>query len=588
MRLPDRRWANTPEYQALLYFCQLVDEMVWYGTRDSYRAPSLNTYHRCDEILRSAGEIKLWRLREGILSSMFDELQTLGQRDPTVQKHFPSEWARLNFAFEKGDITTKIFAVRQFLDRISTAYLKRCRDEIQRIVKGGECKEKDRLRRLAGSLCSYILNVGHSSEQIRYALNVHFFNRELDRPPARELQNFFAEFPCRRANYDVYAFTTEELGEVVQGPGCEIIRDSLPPGIRQRHGGFLETTKDHYIIVFRAISAFDPSDARLRAEAQMALARAIAYTSRPLSSLEWKPEIIVAWSANTSGILLADAPDPLRRRYRESESYTDLILDKRKQIVFESDFDTTDRNRIMNAIIAYSNAFHSESPATQLTTVWSSLEGLLPLSANSEGRIDSITKFALPCQRAAYLKNLFQWAFTDHYALGRDEFFAIIDKIQGFRSRLSRFIAVLCFPEFKSISDELGAFAARSPLTTYRGFRLVMASQKIADLWKLLKNHEVKVDWQLHRIYRERNRIVHQASPSSNVTTLILNLNEYFLVCLDALFQVTNRAPTKSSLDDLFIQISLEQDYREQQIQSLTKEALARENAEVVLGFDLE
>lgn len=588
MRLPDREWARASEYEALLYFCQLVDDMIWYGSRDSYRAPSLNTYHRCLEILRSFDELRTSHLQEGVLSPMFAELLALGQSDPTIHTHFREEWAKLKFALKEGDIPTKVFAVRQLYNSIDAPYLKRCRDEIKKIVNNKTCKNKERLESLAGTFCSYILNVGHSSEQVRYALDSHFFGRDLEQSCERELNDFFAEFPCRTTSYDVFAFVTTDLGVVAQGDGCEIVTGKLPIQVHQRHRAFLNTTRDDCVVAYREIQAFDPSDARLRAEGQMALARAIAYTSQPQALFDWKTETIVAWGANPGGVKIDEAPGPLRRRYRTSTWYTDQVLDKRKQVVFEGRFEAKDRNRIANSIIAYSNAFHSESPSTQLTTVWSSLEGLLPAPSHNEGRIGSITEFALPCQSAMYLKNLFQWAFIDHNALGRDEFFSIIDQIPGYKSRLSKFIATLCFSEFEAVSTELGAFAARSPLTTYRGFRLHKAAEKISDLWKLVESHKTKVDWQLRRIYRERNRIIHQANPSPNVTTLILNLNEYFLVCLDTMFEVISRAPKNSNVDDVFTQIRLEQDYRESQVRTVSKDPLTSQNVSLVLGFHLE
>ncbi len=175
MRLPDRQWARVPEYQALLYFYQLVDDMVWYGSRDSYRAPSLNTYHRCLEILRSFDELRASQLREGVLSPMFAELLTLGQSDPIIQTHFSEEWEKLKFALKDSDTSTKVFAVRRLYFAIKDNYLTRCYCEIGGIVIISPFRDKERLAKLAGAFCSYILNVGYSSEQVRYALDSHFW-----------------------------------------------------------------------------------------------------------------------------------------------------------------------------------------------------------------------------------------------------------------------------------------------------------------------------------------------------------------------------------------------------------------------------
>jgi hypothetical protein len=587
MRLPAREWAKRPENQGLLYFCQLLDDMVWDGTRDSYRAPSLNTYHRCHEILRTMEEIRDSALREGILSPMFDELILLGASDPTVKRHFDSNWQELAFSFEKGGLQNKTFAVMRFLRRIDTAYLKRCRDEIQRIVDLGECKEKDRLERLAGDFCSYLLNVGHSSAQIKYVVNTRFFSRELEFPAKREVQDFFAEFPCRTNLFDVYSFTSSDLAQFLEGNSSQVVTGKVPPPVAGRYAAFIESAREFQIVVSRGVEAFDPSDARLRTEAAMALTRAIAYTARPHLTLGWKPESIVCSQDNVSGIFLGERPAPLRRRYRSSDSFSVQAIELRRKTIFAESFTGADRNRMQNAIIGYSNAFHSESLATQLITVWSSLEGLLP-PVEGENHIEQMTSAALDCQTAMYLKNAYQWAFTTHSALDQRKFFEIIDGVPEYKNRLAKFVAALSFEEYRGVSDDLGAFAAVSPLTTQRGYRLHAAASKISDLWKLVENHRQKVAWQIRRIYRERNRIVHRASPSANSETLLLNLNEYFLVCLDALFGALSSSDGKASLDEIFNGIAIGQQNRERWVRKLGKERLTKKNANLVLGFELE
>jgi hypothetical protein len=64
MRLPQdeqgavRPWTIVPENDALLYFVQLMHEMLSHQTPDSLRAVSLDSYHRILEIERSCKEEK--------------------------------------------------------------------------------------------------------------------------------------------------------------------------------------------------------------------------------------------------------------------------------------------------------------------------------------------------------------------------------------------------------------------------------------------------------------------------------------------------------------------------------------------------
>jgi hypothetical protein len=229
MRVPDKSWAAKPDYQALLYFCQLLDDMVWNWTRDSHRAPAMNTYHLCEEILRSWDEIKASSLREGIMSAMFDELWVTAGGDPAVVAHYDIAWERLHFALEtEVSLGGKVGAVDRFFRHVQQSYLKRCRDEIERLVGRPKAVEKQRLATLAGAYCSYIQNVGHTPRHIARKLNAHFFSRELDQKPVRELQSFFAEFTCREAKYDVFMVVSEQLATAGHGRDFDLHQGKLP------------------------------------------------------------------------------------------------------------------------------------------------------------------------------------------------------------------------------------------------------------------------------------------------------------------------------------------------------------------------
>lgn len=69
MRVPERAWVAEPRYQALLYFCQLVDDMVWESTRDSHRAPAMNTYHLCVEARRTSSFLPPWPIKSRLTTA---------------------------------------------------------------------------------------------------------------------------------------------------------------------------------------------------------------------------------------------------------------------------------------------------------------------------------------------------------------------------------------------------------------------------------------------------------------------------------------------------------------------------------------
>ncbi len=587
MRVPDKEWAANPVYQALLYFCQLLDDMVWESTRDSHRAPAMNTYHLCVEVQRTWEETQASALREGLISTILNELLATGSVDPTVAAHFSDPWAKLTFAL-KCDVPldTKVGAVARFLRQIDGTCLKRCRDEIQGLVTGKAVK-KEKLATLTGAFCSYLQNVGYTPRHISRMIGTRFFYRDLEKKPVRELQEFFAQFSGRPVEFDVYMSVTEQLVMAAGGRDFQEHKGKLPSATRLVSAFHPTEDIGEKIVVFRGVSAFDEFGAVEQAEAKMALVRAVAYTARADVRLAWQDEAVVVSPENKGGYLVRERVEPLRKRYRDFTAYQFPVVGEWKRAVLEDQLPAPDANRLRNALLSYANAFHSESPATQLVTLWSALEGLLPASSR-EGRIDTVLRYALACQRTIYARNLFRWSFVEHLAIEREPFFELLNKASDYTENLSRFVALLCFPKDKSLSQKLGALAAGSPLTTQRGFVLHDAAKNVQDVLGLIEAHVQRVDWQLRRIYRERNRIVHRADPSANVGTLILNLNEYLATVFEVLFAVDPSRPYEMGLDGVFESVLLDEEFRSKQILALSKQALSAENAATVLGFPLK
>ena len=589
MRDLNKEWMAKPEYQSLLYFCQLLDDMVWEATRDSHRAPAMNTYHLCVEVQRTWDENRTSSRREGLIGIILDELHITGENDPTVTAHFAEAWSKLTFVLKHGTTQdTKVGAVFRFSQHIEIPYLKRCRDEIQRLVDH-KAEKKEKAKTLTGAFCSYIQNVGYTPRHISRMISQQFFSREMDKGPVRELQDFFKRFPAKSSEFKVFISVTEQLAMAMAMGSSDVaeLKGRLPSTARDRESFHPKADVGEKIMVFQKLSAFDEFGAVERAEAKMAFVRAVAYTARADVNLAWQDEAVVTSKTNSAGYPVCVRHEPLKKRYRDSESYHFDVVGEVRRAVLEDQLPPPDANRLRNALLSYANAFHSESPATQLVTLWSALEGLLPASS-SEGRIDAVLRYALACQRALYLRNLFKWSFIEHLATDREPFLKLLDKIPEYKANLSRFVALLGFPRDESLSDELGQLAAKSPLTTQRGFVLHKASKNVQDLQKLVEAHVQRVDWQLRRVYRERNRIVHRADPSPNVGTLILNLNEYLAAVFEVLFTASAERPYKLGLDGLFEAVFLDEKFRSKKVSGLLRTPLSAENSSTVLGFDLK
>lgn len=587
MRVPEMEWANEEKYGTVLYFAQLVEEMFWHGARDSYRPYSLDSYHRSVELSKTYSELKEAGV-SGSMSDMFDEFLYFVSRDLTVKRNFAAAWEIVDL--QLGDKSArddlKIEAVKLFERSLRKMYLRRCRDEIEAYAGNQKPKDKKEFRALVGNYFSFLLNVGHSPEHIYFHAIRHFFERELTGPPRRELQEFFRLFPGRPSEFKVLVSVSNEMRVALDGNENITLNPTISPAVLGRHKELLRDIKPN-IVEFSNIKAFDIPAAWLECSRSLNLTRALSYTAKPLSEMSWKTAMIVSSPDFEAGTQFNETASPLRRRYRGNAVEADKQINQRRLFLQRETLHDQDRNRLLNSINGYADAFHSESPATQLVSLWSSLEGFLPVPTMAGSRIQHFLKDISASQQRLYLQNQFLWLYVDLVKQYRDSLSRILDEVSDYQNEPSKLIAAICFERYKSVLSKLGALCGGSPLATQRMFELNKASKSLSDLFGIVELHLQRVRWHILRIYRERNRIVHRANPSKNVSSLIVNLNEYILVCMEAFFRTASDDDGVFSVDDIFSEIRIREGARSTAILRRGKESIGPENASLVLGYEL-
>jgi hypothetical protein len=262
-----------------------------------------------------------------------------------------------------------------------------------------------------------------------------------------------------------------------------------------------QTNPQQYVFTWNT-EALDAFDARVRCEAHLTGVRAVAYTAMPYAEMEWDPHLVVV-EAGVRGVVLREPVDVLRRGRRRI--LRGLVADLEARLAFFLDKvrDQDDQNRLVNALTVYASAFHSESPASQLQSLWSSLEGLLPTPDNTGSRISSFARDVVACHKRLQLAKHLDRLHHDLFANYRDSYSAILNRTISARSdHVFRLASMFCLPENSVLQGEMGALCANNPLARQRLFELHSAGRKAADLYRLVSEAAQKVEWHLHRISR--------------------------------------------------------------------------------------
>ena len=98
-----------------------------------------------------------------------------------------------------------------------------------------------------------------------------------------------------------------------------------------------------------------------------------------------------------------------------------------------------------------------------------------------------------------------------------------------------------------------------TPAIAYRAQELVIRLSNRESIIKNLKNHSDKLEWNLMRIYRRRNSIVHSAKSEGDILDLTSHLKYYLVYIINSAIDFINHNPIdmnmdgKISLDDFFL-----------------------------------
>lgn len=216
------------------------------------------------------------------------------------------------------------------------------------------------------------------------------------------------------------------------------------------------------------------------------------------------------------------------------------------------------KNAEINTVRKVSSAFRffrngvltDGTPESRFTAFWSALESLtLGVSAENLTHDAHVIHSVLPCIGLDYpVKQLFALRGVAK-ALQWESF--QIDG-QEVDLRTLNLAELYCILKSQATVDELNRRLEQYPYAKYRFSQLIELCQKPYQLGLKIQKHRTKVEMQIHRIYRTRNAIIHNAATPDRLEMLIVNLEHYLRSTLNSMVYMMDSAPSISSPEEAF------------------------------------
>lgn len=573
MRPPKNKWPATAAGEGTLFFAQAMQEFLEEKSFEGFRAYSLDTISRLKEARNLAIDVQQGRVPRPTLKPVEQELAWSIEGDLILNESAPFE-AKLLSRSCKNNIPIKEFIslIDMVIERYTLHYHANLADKVSSFIN--DPKERISLLRSAGFLASHLLNEGHSRDFLLEKINQKFFLNDVKRPGSRTVSSFINSIRAERRKYKVVCAVEARTANLLRHIGNfePVIFKNLPLHVREgmkKSASF--SADDQYLV--EIISAPDAHQAAVQLANRLASVRALMVLPAQRLDVNAKSEFYVFTLRATTGRLISPQKGSLEVSAAAPLAGRRLKALTRIPRQLEKSFDAESQERLLSALSTASVAFETPLPETRLISFWSAFEVLLSDPNTDDVRITHYVKQLIPCVVFKYHRRIFSAVYDAMLISYQKRFREILREVsEGVSSdQHTRFIKLIVLPDYEGLRNNLLDIAQSSPLIRHRLFRLEKYYGTPEECYNSIIDHAGRVEWQLHRIYRSRNTLVHSGRSPLYLDSLIRNCLDYFRTTVVTLVRKAAERPGVHKIDQIVAELGFERQIQLDKLQARKK-----------------
>ncbi len=190
------------------------------------------------------------------------------------------------------------------------------------------------------------------------------------------------------------------------------------------------------------------------------------------------------------------------------------------------------------AVSLHNSALDSKESTNQLLDLWTALETLIGFKSGDEDKINVVCDILTSVLNRTYLYTHMAQLYKDISAVLDELGEEIIRNVTGDEQVVWKFAKLLSVSDYQEEYVTLYKLLGEYPLLQYRMehfSKIIFADSK--SVYEELNRHKQKVKWQIMRIYRNRNMIVHNGEHMPYLNIILGNLHYYIDTMFDLLIE---------------------------------------------------
>lgn len=538
------KWKYDKELEGLLLFAQVLQEMLFHHTIDTYKAPALNVETNLLELRYLVNNQINNRNRAGNLEPVLAELESRMKSDPVIHSLYSSIYAIYinKLKQQKSRPHEMISTIESLFAEIYGFYWVSLKKRI--ISSISDSQRKAEIIALATVFITEAEFHGYSRGYLNYQTHNFFFRPE-SIPKKIVSHNQIEEF--------LKIFDANPSGWQVIFKGSEVFKKIDAYTERFSHPNiniqiFPEKPKDIPSSFVEKLNIENPNDFPLyllvNIEQSIGVKEPVAARDLSKKTIEILSDVYsfakhegkttiseyaVVVNKETKIITnIAPSPNPMscglaKTSEDDQATATNVLID----IVNGGHFDQNSTNVFVRSLDYHKAAFEAETPENQLLDLWASLEGFLPSPPADSGiRIQHYIRNLIPALTLTYTDKIFRY-MTDAIYYGPTNVRDIVDGAFGAETLYEKVVAVISSRDLLEVREKIYTELDGHPLLRNRIYQTHQAFMSKRQIKKTIQIHKERVSWHIQRIYTTRNQIIHNADSLPYLRTLVENLHTY-------------------------------------------------------------
>lgn len=524
------KWDNKEESKGLIFIAQLIDELMFDYTLDTYKPSAMNTALLIKEAVDTISAIDAGVVMKPNLPHILNELCESLKSDEVVQKLLSVDISGvtstlLNPKSSDGNVAT---VVELLLRQVPLFAYKAMNETLLREELLGT-QDRSKLRKLTRSYITTLLNYGYTAKYIQ-KISQKFFHYSPDRITSNEaIEDYFENFSGKLIDYHViykapayfseFSEAAKRLGiETLSNlDGCLISRDEI-----NQHKIQLGTNE--IFLYMSEIKGKEPNIVKVKADKSIETIQTLIGLYHHKETPKPITDCLVKNSETGACTKIYRHTNPMHKCHDAIQSVA-----SKKLSAFMKAFSLKKESfsKFHRSAELHSLALASDSVENQMINLWIALESLIPSKTDKDtAQIDHLANSIMPFLNLEYINKLLT-RFSKDLLYWNHKFVRRLYKGIDAQGVVSKTAHLLALPKYQDLRTELENSFGDYHLLRDRYEHLVRLLSSPKSILETLDSHSKRVAWQLRRIYRARNTIVHDGSTPSYTEVLVENTHDY-------------------------------------------------------------